>query len=287
LVVNKSVTIASTGGPSVTTVGVGFQIAANSVTIKGFKITPGVVSGNALTAVYLNTGLTNITVSFNEIDGSSISGTTRGIETIYNGSYPNGISFDHNKIHDATTGIYTNPHSGNPFVIKYNEIYNTVAGIGGLTGADVQFNKFYDNSEAVGADSSYSASTATLKNNEFLGDMVKNYSSGTTIVAENNWWGDFNPSDQVSGNVDYSPYAGGPFIGFINGQDSWVNGFADLEDFERSIVVVGNPDLLPGGATYHTLKMGVQLDGPTTSNTFMGGKVGMNMTVTMGQGPAQ
>ncbi len=107
------------------------------------------------------------------------------------------------------------------------------------------------------------------------------------IDATNNWWGDFDPSDQVSSDVDYSPYAGGPFIGFINGSDYNGNGFADLDDFEHSMIVVGNPDLLPNSATYHTLKMGVQLDGPTTGNTFMGGTVGMDMTVTMGQGSTQ
>ncbi|MFH1990535.1 MAG: hypothetical protein ABIJ19_01635 [Patescibacteria group bacterium] len=184
LVVNQSVTIASTGGPSVTTVGVGFQIAANNVTIKGFKITPGAMPGSTA-AVYLNNNLSGISVSYNEIDGLSMS-NSRGIETVYNGSYPSAISFDHNKIHHLATGIYTNPHNGNPFSIKYNEIYNTVAGIGGLTGADVQFNKFHNNSEAVGADNSYDATT--LKNNEFLaGDMVKNYGNTVIVNAANNW----------------------------------------------------------------------------------------------------
>ncbi|GAI71727.1 unnamed protein product, partial [marine sediment metagenome] len=83
-----------------------------------------------------------------------------------------------------------------------------------------------------------------------------------------------NPSDQVSGKVNYTSYAGGPFVGFINGSDYNGNGFADLDDFEHEIVIVEDPDLLPNSSTYHTLKMGVQLDGPTTGNTFMGGTVG-------------
>ncbi|MFH1990534.1 MAG: hypothetical protein ABIJ19_01630 [Patescibacteria group bacterium] len=92
-----------------------------------------------------------------------------------------------------------------------------------------------------------------------------------------------------------SPFAGGPFIGFINGKDYNSNGFADLNDFygvtypsfDNNPIVVENPDLLPNQGSYHTLKMGVQLDGPTTGSNFMGGTVGMDMTVTMGQGPAQ
>jgi predicted ribosomally synthesized peptide with SipW-like signal peptide len=282
LVVDKSVTIASTGGPSVTTVGVGFQIAANNVTIKGFKITPGAMPGSTA-AVYLNNNLSGITVSYNEIDGLSMS-SSRGIETVYNGSYPSAISFDHNKIHHLTTGIYTNPHSGASFVIQYNEIYNTVAGIGGLTGANVQFNKFHNNSEAVGADATYTL--VTLSNNEFLaGDMVKNYGT-VTVNAANNWWGDFNPSDQVSGgNIVYTPYAGGPFIGYINGVDSNANGYADLADFQAQGIKNVKPGL--AASQWGQLGMAVQLDGPTTGNEYQGGKLGMDMTVTMQQGPAQ
>ena len=281
--VNKGVTIASTDGPGSTTISAGIKISADNVTVKGFKIIPADPgAGGGKEGIYL---IKKATIEYNEIDGTGVSGQVIGIE-VETGGDRSGTLIQNNVIHDLTTGIYTNTHTGT-IDIQYNEIYNTVAGLGGLTAADVQFNKFYKNSEAVGADDSYSTSTATLKNNEFLGDIVKNYSSGTTIVAENNWWGDFDPSDQVSGNVDYTPYAGGPFIGYINGIDKNGNGFADLDDFENSTVVVGNPDLLPGGATYHTLKMGVQLDGPTAGNQFMGGTVGMDMTVTMGQGPAQ
>ncbi len=222
-------------------------------------------------------------MEYNEIDGQSVA-NSRGVEFYYNGDY-NSILIENNVIHDLITGIYTNPHTG-IIDIKYNEIYNTVAGIGGLTGADVQFNKFHNNSEAVGVDSTYVS--ATLTNNEFLAnDMVKNYGAPSAVNAEKNWWGDFDPSDQVSGNVDYSPYAGGPFIGYINGNDYNSNTFADLDDFEHETIIVGNPGLQINGANYRALRMGVQLDGPTTGNTFMGGNVGMNMTIIMGQGPAQ
>ena len=290
--VNKEVTIASTNGPEETTISAGIGIGASNVTIKGFKILPANPgAGGGIEGIYLPSAI-NVTIEYNEIDGTGFSGQVIGIETVSGANYAD-VKIENNVIHDLTTGIYTNLHTG-IIDIQYNEIYNTVVGVGGVTGANVKYNVFHDNGEAIGADSSYTTDSV-IKYNNFWGDMVKDYNSGKTIVAENNWWGDFDPSDQVSGNVDYTPYAGGPFIGFINGKDYNGNGFADLNDFygvthssyDNNPIVVGNPDLLPNSGSYHTLKMGVQLDGPTTSNTFMGGKVGMEMTVTMGQGPAQ
>jgi len=105
--------------------------------------------------------------------------------------------------------------------------------------------------------------------------------SETSINATNNWW---SPSGQVLiGNVGYTPYAGGPFIGYII--DSNGNGFADLADFQAQ----GIKNVKPGLAAnaWNKLDMAVQLDGPTTGNEYQGGKVAMDMTVTMQQGPVQ
>jgi len=278
--VTEGVTIASTDGPGNTTISAGIKISADDVTIKGFTIKPAAIL-NETAGVYLNDH-DNAVIQYNEIDGTGVSGNSRGIITVTGGNY-SGVKIENNVIHDLTTGIYTNPHSG-VIDIQYNEIYNTVAGIGGLTGANVRYNVFHDNGEAIGADNSYGNSV--IEFNNFLGDAVNAYQNAS-VVAENNWWGDFDPSDQVTGNVDYTPYAGGPFIGYINGSDYNGNGFADLDDFEHSTIVVGNPDLQTKGANYHTLKMGVQLDGPSTTNSYQGKSLGMKMTVIMGQGPVQ
>jgi len=177
--------------------------------------------------------------------------------------------------------------------LEGNTYYALVQGndIGGLTD-----HKSPSDAVAVQVEDNASASTIIVEKNNFSSDDlgVQNVVTGTTVNAKNNWWGDFNPSDQVSGNVDYTPYAGGAFVGFINGKDYNSNGFADLNDFygvtypsfDNNPIVVENPNLLPNSATYHTLKMGVQLDGPTTPNTYQGGTLGMDMTVIMGQGPA-
>lgn len=47
----------------------------------------------------------------------------------------------------------------------------------------------------------------TVSYNQFLGagESLKN-EDATVVIAENNWWGDADPSDDVDGNVDYDPW---------------------------------------------------------------------------------
>ena len=40
---------------------------------------------------------------------------------------------------------------------------------------------------------------------------VNNYPSGGTLNAENNWWGDNDPSNNIDGDVDYIPFVTVPF----------------------------------------------------------------------------
>jgi predicted ribosomally synthesized peptide with SipW-like signal peptide len=263
-------------------IGKGVNVSSDGVTVKGFKILPTfAVGGGHLKGIYLGK-YNHAVVEYNEIDGTSVTGITRGLVTETGATY-SAVKVENNVIHDLTTGIYTNSHTG-MIDIKYNDIYNTTAGIGGFTGADAQFNRFYDNGEAIGADDSYLG--ATIELNEFLGDAVNNYSSSVTVKAENNWWGDFDPSDQITGDVDYTPYLGGPVIGFINGNDKNGNGFADLNDLKRSTIVITDPDLQVKGDNHHSLLLKTQLDGPTAENNDQGKKVGLNVIIDMGQGPA-
>ena len=131
------------------------------------------------------------------------------------------------------------------------------------------------------------ASNITIHQNNFTPNLtwgVVNMNP-SPLNAENNWWGDFDPSDQVGGNVDYLPYANGAFVGFINGVDTITNGFADLRDFQTQ----GITNVKPGLSNAHERKdlvMDVQLDA-TTPNQYQGKKVEMTMTVTMQQGPTQ
>lgn len=104
-----------------------------------------------------------------------------------------------------------------------------------------------------------------------------------TLNAQNNWWGDFTPDTQ--GLIDSTNFAGGAFIGFINGVDGNTNGYADLVDFATTPLTNVKPGLLAGGSPVEKLRMALQLDGPTTGNEFQNGSVTFNMDITMEQLP--
>ena len=198
-----------------------FYITSSGVTITGFKIATAKILDETV-SIYLGTTLNNVTISGNEIDGSNVP-QSRGVVTTIWGHYENVYIYT-NKIHDLTTGIYTNPHTGLIYV-ENNEIYNTVAGIGGQTGVVVKYNSIRNNDEGIGADDSYVAENTIVRYNNFIGNVVglKNY-GGNTVDATLNWWGDpsgahhptTNPSglgDDVSSNVKYEPWLDAPYPG--------------------------------------------------------------------------
>lgn len=59
--------------------------------------------------------------------------------------------------------------------------------------------------------SSYPSNVVSENNfNSSVTLKVGTYSGGT-LNAENNWWGDLDPSDNIQGNVDFTPFASKPF----------------------------------------------------------------------------
>jgi hypothetical protein len=191
LTINKGITLASRGG--ITTITKGIYITASDVKVMGFTINPRSILGE-MSCIYLDPVLSNIEISFNDLNKGSVTGRAVGVLLgVYGGgaSYSN-VKITNNKIHDLTTGIYTNSHTGT-VDINHNEIYNNEAGVGGATGATIEYNTFHDNynswshwNEAIGADDT--ATSLTIQYNNFLGDdSVAMYGTGW-IGAYNNWW---------------------------------------------------------------------------------------------------
>jgi hypothetical protein len=186
----EGIKLLSRDGPATTTLK-GVKISANGVKVSGFTIKPVAILGET-SCIYLTPVLSSIEISYNELNGEGIGG--RGVLL---GLYSAGASYTnvgiaHNKIHDLITGIYTNLHTG-VINIDHNEIYKCDAGIGGATGATIEYNTFHDNGEAIGTDNE--RVNLVIRYNNFLGDdKVVKYSvwpniGGNEIYAYNNWWG--------------------------------------------------------------------------------------------------
>lgn len=283
--ITKSVTIAAATGPAAQTISAGLVVDAPNVTIEGFTLKPASVLSEKA-AVYFNVhDNSNSTIANNNIAGSGASGE-RGI-IVAGGGTDGGVNITNNDIHNLTTGIYANPHTGT-IMVNHNVIHDNTSGIGGFTGSDVEYNVLSNNSsEDIGGDSTTAG--VTLKFNNILSPVgVAKYGAwpaydngGSPIVAQNNWWGSFDPSNNVRGNVDYSNFAGGPFVGFINGTDYDGNHYADLHELETHPITGITPALNAG--EYKQLVMGTQIDGPTTGNGFQGASLNTDLTFTLSQ----
>lgn len=283
--VNKSVTIAAATGPSAQKISAGLVINVPNVTVQGFTLAPASVLGEKA-AVYFNVGDQSGTIiRDNDIVGTGGAGE-RGV-IVATGGTNTGVEIVNNEIHNLTTGIYTNTHTGT-ISIKNNSIYDSESGIGGFTGADVQYNILWNNSsEDIGGDSSTSG--VTLKFNNILSSIgVAKYGAwpaydngGSPIVAQQNWWGDFDATDNVRGNVDTSNAAGGPFSGLINGTDQNSNGYADLQDL--AVTTLTNAPVGLDAGEEKKLVIAVQVDGPSTDNTFQGASLTTDLTFTLSQ----
>ena len=55
--------------------------------------------------------------------------------------------------------------------------------------------------------------TSILTENNFNSSVARKVVNGwpTTLNAVNNWWGDLDPSDNIQGDVDFTPFATHPF----------------------------------------------------------------------------
>lgn len=284
------VSLVAVDGPAATTIGGRVNVSASDVTVAGFTIShdPSVDQ----TGLQLIGAIDDVTIESNKFVPLG-SGTSRGI-VVQSGANMNGTTITNNEFTGLTTGIYTNPNSGTVTTVSDNTFDGNTAGIGGFTKVLATNNVFVNNTEAIGIDSSLAGGSTAINQNNFGADQVIGLHHDTvngpisgSLDLTNNWWGDFDPSDQVveygsgSVTVDTSNFAGGPFVGFVNGNDFNGNGFADLEDLENDPITDTGIGL--NSSEKKEFVMGLQLDGPTSDNTHQGGTVDAEIGFTLHQ----
>jgi len=203
--ITKDLTLAAVNDQAATITG-GVNIKSSNVNLTGFTINPGTILGEN-SAVYLDSGISNVNVMYNDIDGLS-EVASRGIVAVTSGVY-SSVAINQNVIHDLVTGVYTNPGSSSLDVTE-NDFYSNAAGIGGYTGAYVAYNHFSGGGEALGVDSSYDGSIVEY-NNFVDGSMINDYGATTTILAEDNFFGPSGGAVQAPVNVDFTPEAGSAY----------------------------------------------------------------------------
>lgn len=176
--------------------------------------------------VYINTGVDGAEISYNVITGVDTS-PSRGIINA-TGTTTNAY-IAHNEISHWTTGIFMNPSSG--MVMEYNTLFDNVVGSGndGPSGNSIMYSVIRDNSaEGVGVSDSTvgNAGSLSVNFNNIFGnpsdDQMNNYDldaddNGFTVDAENNWWGDNSPGDNINGApadsapIDFDPWESSAF----------------------------------------------------------------------------
>ena len=187
-----------------------FYIQSDYVAVFGFNVTTGNITKGEEHTAFLIEGK-GVTIDGNEIQGQKLGDLTlgsRGIVFVSGRDFARVEIWDNN-IHHLTTGIYTNPHTGTASV-AWNDIHDTVAGIGGCTGASVYANIFRDNVEDIGFDYTYDSETTNIRCNDFGGNL-NDYRTEVfvRINAALNFWGTIDPAivyDRVSGEIDVYPW---------------------------------------------------------------------------------
>lgn len=211
----EGLTLASLTGPTSTaTINGGVIIDAPSVTVTGFKVIPGNTEGS-IAGFYLKEPADNAVISFNDIDGTDVGGSPRGIVNVISTDIGN-VTIMNNEIHDLASGIYTNPHTGSLWTISYNDIDDNLAGIGQWNGANIHNNEFEHatpGSEAIGVDNAWDANGGTVKFNNFLDDTkINTYGPpdiAGTIDATANFFSTSGATqvDETHGDVNFTPEA--------------------------------------------------------------------------------
>jgi hypothetical protein len=195
--------------------GTAVRIAADNVTVEGFEI-----NGAGIAGLWVNTGVSGATIQYNHV--TSANGST-AITT--QGSQNNHV-FQHNVLtgDDASQVAYVN---GNASLSQPSDnvdfLNNTFAGTiisGGVvlgneaTNSSIDRNVFDTSGSTYGLVETFASASTDINENNFNASTVikvRNGDDGGTLNAENNWWGDLDPSDNIFQTVDFDPFENSAF----------------------------------------------------------------------------
>jgi len=213
--VNKSITLAGDGPTLVTLTGVGtgeagaLVVTADNVTVKGFKVV-----GTGVSALRISGARAGDTFSFN----NAVAATGKNAFLTDGGQSNHTIS---NNVFEGNASqlVYVN---GNVDVAlpstNIDFISNTFGGTAtgpllgiSANGSSITLNKFSGTTSYTSIESWEGNNIVNQNNFNVVGqkDVTNGVLAATqfpdTLNAENNWWGDTTPADNVTGLVDFTP----------------------------------------------------------------------------------
>lgn len=199
--INKSLTLQSENPLGATIAGnLSVYDDGDNSTIDGFNFTP--TSGTAIAVWWAG----NVTISNNYFDGNS--GAVDGI-TFSHSSSPviTGGTISDNEFANCDFAINMDHDGVYDFSVTGNTIDNARKGVGfgSLCGGTIEGNTI-TNCSSMGVEI-FKADVTTLSDNTLTGNAVSvsNGDASNTLDASPNWWGDTDPTDDVSGDVTVYP----------------------------------------------------------------------------------
>jgi len=232
ITINKSITLAGNGDKHQSVVNgqtpgwaAAITISADNVIVGGFEIN-GVGQDYTNSALHIGEFISNVTVRHNHIVAGN-----GGLALLTDGGQNNQLI--QNNILEGNNSPQVALVNGQPTVgkpsDKVNFLNNTFTGTvnpttrqdtgvvlaQGATNSSVKYNVF-NTSGTVNEvfQNAYASEIAGVSYNNFDSDaLLWKVSNGVGVLnAENNWWGDTDPSDDVRNDmVDFTPFALEPF----------------------------------------------------------------------------
>ena len=275
----------------------GFTVKGNQITNVGHTaLKQGGGSGSSAKGIYIGDTTGNGVINGVVIENNVISDVKASTAPWVNIAADNGRGAYGFLVNYGAGGANTGDTS---VVVKNNTItdleglWSHAVGLEANTpNASVTYNDISDiidhkspsDTDAVGVmiEDNDDYASVVINNNNFTNVLlgIRN-TMGGAVNGQNNWWGDFDPSDNIRGSVNTNGFLGGPVSGLVNGNDANGNGFADLQDLNNDPILNAGVGL--DGGEQKPFVLAVQLDGTTTGNEFQGASLTTDIVFTLNQ----